>query len=463
MYMKKIIILASLLISIGTVVAQSPNLDSLFQKLSVEKNDSAHFYLAFSCLTISETNPVQDMLNAEKLLVYAQKNNDKMSEVMALGCFGYDYRAFGNNARSLEYNLKANKVAEVTKDNRSKAIVKLGLATNYLDLADYPKAISYCLEGLETASKFEAGLFSILLNQTLGEIYLNANKVDSALIYTQRAYEQSMKTGITDYLGAIYGQMGGIQTKMKNQDLAISYFNSSLKEALKINSPKYINIAYNAIAEYYLNANQPDSAVVYSKKAIEAVQNTAFSTMTINPSKTLLDIYRSRNVDSAFKYSEMHRVANDSLHNIKVVQQAQLMTFEEDARQQEIAVEKIKSEKERRENIQYALMGLGIVTFIILFLLLSRSFITNTRWIEFFGVIALLIVFEFLNLLLHPFLERVTGHTPLFMLLALVCIAALLVPTHHKIEKWATAKLVEKNKAIRLAAAKKTIEKLSSP
>ena len=75
--------------------------------------------------------------------------------------------------------------------------------------------------------------------------------------------------------------------------------------------------------------------------------------------------------------------------------------------------------------------------------------------IEFFGVVALLIVFEFLNLLLHPFLERITHHSPVLMLLALVCIAALLVLLHHKVEKWATSKLVEKNKQIRLAAAKK--------
>ena len=53
--------------------------------------------------------------------------------------------------------------------------------------------------------------------------------------------------------------------------------------------------------------------------------------------------------------------------------------------------------------------------------------------------------------------------TVLLMLLALVCIAALLVPLHHKVEKWATTKLVEKNKQIRLAAAKKTIEELGEP
>jgi NADH:ubiquinone oxidoreductase subunit 6 (subunit J) len=138
------------------------------------------------------------------------------------------------------------------------------------------------------------------------------------------------------------------------------------------------------------------------------------------------------------------------------------MTVEEDLRQQELAAEKLQAEAERKQNIQYALIALGIIILLTLYLLLSRSFITNTKLIEFFGVVALLIVFEFLNLLLHPFLEKITHHNPVLMLLALVCIAALLVPLHHKLEKWATTKLVEKNKQIRLAEAKKTIEQLDA-
>lgn len=35
------------------------------------------------------------------------------------------------------------------------------------------------------------------------------------------------------------------------------------------------------------------------------------------------------------------------------------------------------------------------------------------------------------------------------------------LPLHYKLEKWATHKLVEKNKAIRLAVAKKTIRLLA--
>ena len=99
-------------------------------------------------------------------------------------------------------------------------------------------------------------------------------------------------------------------------------------------------------------------------------------------------------------------------------------------------------------------------SFAILFLLLSHTIIANQKLIDSLGVIALLIVFEFLNLLLHPYLGEMTHHSPILMLITMVCIAAILVPLHHKIEHWTVHKLVEKNKKIRLAAAKKTIEQL---
>ena len=70
------------------------------------------------------------------------------------------------------------------------------------------------------------------------------------------------------------------------------------------------------------------------------------------------------------------------------------------------------------------------------------------------------LVFEFLNLLVHPYLEKITHHSPLLMLLSLVALAAMLIPLHHKLEHWAVNKLIEKNKLTRLAAAKKTIEEL---
>jgi hypothetical protein len=71
-----------------------------------------------------------------------------------------------------------------------------------------------------------------------------------------------------------------------------------------------------------------------------------------------------------------------------------------------------------------------------------------------------LVVFEFINLIIHPWLSSTTHDSPVLMLLALVAVASLLIPLHHRLEKWIKVKMTEKNKAIRLAAAKRTIEKL---
>ena len=90
-------------------------------------------------------------------------------------------------------------------------------------------------------------------------------------------------------------------------------------------------------------------------------------------------------------------------------------------------------------------------------MLFSHKIISNPEKIEYFGVLALLIVFEFVNLILHPVLGKLTHHQPLLMLFGLVCIAAFLVPFHHKAEKWIKNYLSKKNKAIKIEQAKEEL------
>ncbi len=461
--MKKIIVFFSLFINMQTAFCQAGDIDGLLREIAAEKDETSRVELILQIFSSTqETNPALDMQNAQKLLQQSQKNKDRVGEAMAFSLMGYDYWSFGNTIKHLEHTLKALAIAEETGNSALIASVKnnIGHYYNYSPQPDYPKALQLYSSAEENAAKAKSYKIQSWALMNLGVLYYSINKIDSSLIYSQKAYELCIRIGYEDYLGYILTQLGSIQVKMGNRSLAVSYYDLAIKEASKIKSPRFINVACEALSRYYYENNQIDSSIFYAKNAIATVQNTAFTNWSIRPAKLLLDIYKNSNSDSALKYSEMYRLANDSLYSAKIIQQTQLLTFEEEIRQQELAAEKIKSEEQRKQNIQYALIVLGIITFILFFLLLSHSFIANAKIIEFFGVIALLIVFEFLNLLLHPFLERITHHSPVLMLLALVCIAALLVPLHHKLEKWATHKLVEKNKAIRLASAKKTIEEL---
>ena len=459
--MKRIITLICFIASVQTAFAQ--DIDSLYSKFTSAKNDSVRYETIQGFYAVySEEDPIMFLKAAEKFLAYSQNNKDKIGEACATSMIGFCYRGLGNTTKSLEYALKGFEKGTETGNEATLAYNNITIGVCYKDIRNYEQSLKYLFTTLEIAERLKNEKTKSVANQNLGEVYLAMNKLDSALMYEQKDFEICKRTGFNDFFGYTLLTLGAIHGKMGSAALAISFFDLAIQEGLKRKSTKQLNWAYTAKAQFYAAISQTDSSIVYAKKALSAVANTGFANYNLSAAKLLLDKYRNSNIDSAFKYSELYRVTNDSVFSAKAIQQTQLMTFESEKKQQKLIQEKKIAEEQRKQNIQYALLALGIITFIITFLLLSRRHITNTKLIQFLGVVALLVVFEFLNLLLHPFLERITHHSPVLMLLALVCIAALLVPLHHKLEKWATHKLVEKNKAVRLAVAKKTIEELEN-
>ena len=456
--MKKIITFLCFFLSMYTASAQSQNEIALLQKIDAAINDTARIReIRDSLGNLREINPILDMKIYQKLLSHAQKIKDRKGEALFLSQLGYDYRLLGNTTKSLEYFLIATVIAEETGDEAVIAETKINLGHHYKDQADYTKAIKLYLTVEKTRAELKDYIGQSWALMNLGQVYLYMNKIDTALMYSQRAYELCMRNKNYDYLTGILRDLGSIQGKMGNSSLAVSYFDLSIKEAKRINSSRMLNFSYSGLAQYYYDTNQHDSSLVYAKKAISVVHNTAFANSSLQPAKLLLDIYRNSNIDSAFKYSEMYRVTNDSLFSTKIIQQTQLLSFEDEIRQQELASEKIKAEVQRKHNLQFAAITIGLITFIILFFVLSRSIIVKTKFIEFFGILGLLALFEFINLLIHPYLAHITHDSPVLMLGVLIAIGALLIPLHHKLEKWITKIMVEKNKKIRLDAAKKTI------
>jgi len=459
--MKRGFLLLSISLVFSSAFSQDAGIDSMLQKIAVEKDDNLRFDIIYrSLVAFGESDPVSGIKYTKALLDFAQQHGDKIAESYATSFMGKLYVVSGNMEKGLAYALKGNETAEKTGNGKLIAFSNTMVGLVYKNLANYPKAYSFYHASEQAAEKANIKQAQVWAFQNLSEIYLATNNIDSALIYAQKDYELAQRARYYDFISYTMMNLGTIHGNLGNTPVALGYFDMAIQESLRSGSPRQLNRVLTAKAEYFNAINKKDSCILFAKKAIAAVENTGFTTNRIRPAELLLNMYRGNNVDSAFKYSEMYRVANDSLFSTKAIQQTQLMTFEDEIRQQKAVEEKIMTEQQRKQNIQYALLALGIITFVILFLALSRRHITNTKVIQFLGVVALLVVFEFLNLLLHPFLERVTHHNPILMLLALVCIAAILVPLHHRLEKWATNKLVEKNKQIRLAAAKKTIEQL---
>ena len=294
-----------------------------------------------------------------------------------------------------------------------------------------------------------------------GFIFNELDKPDSALFYFRQA--ENLPVKITDALltSVFMLQTGRAHELNGDADLAETYYKKTMAFCKEKYLPSSIIRTGNFYCNFLMKAGKYEEAKQMALENLAVAKKAGINEGISTVAEVLRKIYTHDAVkDSIIYYAQLQIDYKDSVSNQKKQSEFQNLTFSQQLREIDEQAKAKQATAERKQYIQFALIAFGIISFIIIFLLLSRSIITNTKMIEFLGVLALLIVFEFLNLLLHPFLERVTNHSPVLMLLALVCIAALLVPLHHKIEKWATTKLVEKNKKIRLAAAKKTIEQL---
>ena len=375
------------------------------------------------------------------------------------------YRAIGNRyVIKTDYNFSIINYAKgldyTTNDEQRRAGLYLNIAYVYIVTGNTEIALDYIQKGKAIGQTGQNLYFENLL---YGLIYNNLDKPDSALYYFRQG--ENLPVKITDPLliSVELLQTGRAYELKGDADLAETYYKKTRAYCKEKYLPSSIIRTGNVYCNFLIKNGKYDEAKQMAIEDLEVAKKAGINEGIATVAETLRKIYtHAAEKDSIIFYAQLQIAYKDSVSNQKKQSEFQNLTFSQQLREIDEQTKAKEAAEEQRQNIQFALMAFGIISFIIIFLLLSRSFITNTRMIEFLGVVALLIVFEFLNLLLHPFLESITHHSPVLMLLALVCIAALLVPLHHKLEKWATTKLVEKNKLVRLAAAKKTIEKLET-
>lgn len=464
--MKKITFFICLVISMQDIFAQTIITDSLKAILSKTRKPIERFNLLNKIIDLNDATQgnLQDTATGLQMHRIAQQLKNDSLLAISTNVIGNYFRGKGDYPSALDYFFKAIPLAEKAKDKRRISSLYFDIAECYYNLQNLDECYKYAIIGQQNLPDKDSPMYDFMATQfhrTMGNYYLKKNMPDSALKQIHELEEENSRLKKPNYILYGYIQSGTAYSQLGENDLAEIYFKKAGALSDSIATPLMILVFNNAYIPYLLATNQLEKARLQAFQLMNIGNHVGNNLTMLNADGFLSQVYNKlHQPDSAYYYLSMESSLKDSVFNQTNINKIQALAFNEQIRKIDEEARQAAADEQRRQNLQYALIALGIITLLTLYLLLSRSFITNTKLIEFFGVVALLIVFEFLNLLLHPFLERVTNHSPILMLLALVCIAALLVPLHHRVEKWATAKLVEKNKQIRLAAAKKTIEQL---
>jgi len=466
MKMKKLFIAVCFCFLALTGTAQNKTIDSLKKLLANTAKPVERFDLLNKIIDNNDATQgnLQDTATGLQMHRIAQQLKNDSLLAISTNVVGNYFRGKSDLPTALDYFFKAIPLAEKAKDKRRISSLYFDIAECYYNLQNFDECFKYANIGKANLPDKGTPMYDFMATQfyrTMGNYYLKKNMPDSALKQIHELEDGNSRLKKANYIMYSFLQNGTAYAQLGENDLADVYFKKALELSDSIGTPLVKLILNQSYIPYLLTTNQVEKGRQQALQLLNTGNQIGNNLAKLNAAGFLSQLYNKlQQTDSAFFYLRLESALKDSVFNQTNINKIQSLAFTEQIRKIDEEAKQAVAEEQRKQNIQYALLAFGIISFIIIFLLLSRSFITNTKVIEYLGVIALLIVFEFLNLLLHPFLERVTNHSPVLMLLALVCIAALLVPLHHKLEKWATAKLVEKNKQIRLAAAKKTIEKL---
>ena len=297
----------------------------------------------------------------------------------------------------------------------------------------------------------------------LAKCYLERGDLDSALYYARMA--DVLKAPGKDPFGYANFQLvlAAVYAARGENDLAEPYYKRSLAVADSSGLPEPLLNAAAGYAKLLIGQGRGAEALIWARKGYTATEHTKQPSFMVKSITALSDAFAANGMtDSALVYSKLAHAWRDSLTALQNKSQLQNQLFTQELKDREDAKAREEAKQERSRNIQFGIIGLIVITLGIFLLIFSRTAVVGARAIKNLSLIALLLFFEFINLLVHPFLGELTHHSPILMLLCMAAIAGLLIPLHHRMEKLITNMLVSKNNRVRLEAARRTIEELEA-
>jgi two-component system NtrC family sensor kinase len=398
--MKSILLILWLPFMIQPVMGQQKAIDSLKRELALTQNDTLRLVLYSNLNTAyNEINPDSALYYGQKYLIITQQLNYKINEAEALAKLSYPLMIMGNHAKALSLLFKSLKIVEST-DNQQDVPPPYYLQMLCLfQISDYKKNLHFqnnfqkhtlgCIhlefgivylfydDEKQIAHYFEAEKIAKSINATDLLIYAylflgtsnkyQANNIDSALIYLQKARNLALNTGLIKHLGSIYSYMSYCYHKKGNHLLELDNLRAAVLSDNEQDNTRFVGSGYIDLATFYNETNTTDSVIYYAQQALKIGKTANFPELRWYSSEILKNLYKlNNNLDSAFKYQEMMISSKDSMFNSDKIRQFKDIDFDEKLQQHEIERTQEQLQNKIKVYILFAASGVFLIIAFIL-------------------------------------------------------------------------------------------------
>lgn len=200
-----------------------------------------------------------------KVVVNYYENHGTTEQLMEAYYYqGSVYRDMRDAPRALRFYQKAIDTSENKKEYKMLARIYNQMGMLYM----YQKMYDEALPILKKAyTLFSLANYSVALPYTLrdvGRAFTAQHNVDSTLFYYEAGYQLAKRLNDTEGMNAIYGELAGIYIQLGRYEQARTALIQSGKELRGNVAPRYCTWG-----DWYRKTGQPDSAMLYYRKALE--------------------------------------------------------------------------------------------------------------------------------------------------------------------------------------------------
>jgi hypothetical protein len=441
---------------VAKVYKLSPIRIKEYLKDFVEKDDTATVNKLTAIATLYKWyKPDSVQIYALKSLAISKRINYDYGIIYSYQILLVNNKANGDFPAALKYaNAQLRYVQEIN-DTTSIIDAYKEIANLWYKTKNFRYAIETSNKGLEFINSYKEWSLNANLDKTIGKNEIQAfssilgnsyNSLlmkDSALFYFNRALEATSGLG-SDFdwnKSDAFFDLANFSYHNKDYDIAVGYLN---KNTLFDEPKNYEEVRNLLFLKIFIANKKVDSAMKYLKllSTYQHSANKSELNEEIDRVETFINYYKLiNNKDSILKYQSIFLSLKDSAYNQDEIKRLEAIRIAESVKDFELQEKQKQEEKKRSNNIKLGAISIFIPTFTAIVFYLGRRKSKNTKIFTLLGLASLLMLFEFISLLIHPYVEHLTNHDTILMYLILLIIASILVPIHHKLESWVKEKI----------------------
>ena len=268
-----------------------------------------------------KTDPNKAIEIALQAKQQADKIDFKKGAAYALKNVGLGYYYQGKYVETLDYWEQSLKMFEELQDDLGIANLLNNIAAIYVNQGDDTRGLDYALRSLKLSEKTGDKLRILSALNTIGTIYFNkkdtADKV-KALSYMIAALPLCEAIGNNDALGVISQNIGEIYLTIDQPDKALPYLERSIQA---LGDAANSSVAYNSIGKLYLKKGDYNQALNYHNQALSIAEKAKSPRHIEQTLRDIANLYATqKDFTTALNYYEKAKPIAEELKAVSDLQ-----------------------------------------------------------------------------------------------------------------------------------------------